>query len=482
MKIVSFKIVLALLILCQFSFVQIIKAQIWAPLSSGITTTNGSNHLGVFSMVADTALFAAGQFNIAGGNVAYNIAEWDGSNWSAVGGGIGTGIEDISSFVNSLIIYNGNLYAAGYFTKAGANDSAYNIAEWNNTDWVGLGKGIAPTVEDNLFRVICTTVFNGKLCVGGVFDTAGGMPAVNIAEWNGTTWSALGSGIGNLASFVNSLAVYNDTLYAAGFFQQAGADTVYNIAKWDGTNWKALGSGIGTGEGDDSSVVYSLTVYNGNLYAAGAFSTAGGTTAYNLAQWDGTAWSAVGQGIGAGAGDIYSYANTVAAINGNLYVGGYFNVAGGIAANSIAAWDGTNWSALGLGIGTGDSDTYSEVYPISEFAGNLCVGGRFYIAGGDSINNIAEYIPATGINEVSGSNGVSIYPNPNNGVLNIVIKNVVDRSQLQIYNLLGAKVYQAQITDNNTAVNLRNEAAGPYFYRVCTAEGNIIATGKFMIQ
>ncbi len=35
---------------------------------------------------------------------------------------------------------------------------------------------------------------------------------------------------------------------------------------------------------------------------------------------------------------------------GNLYAGGFFTFAGGVAANYIARWDGTSWSALGTGI------------------------------------------------------------------------------------------------------------------------------------
>ena len=36
---------------------------------------------------------------------------------------------------------------------------------------------------------------------------------------------------------------------------------------------------------------------------------------------------------------------------GNLFVGGWFTVVGDIPANHIACWNGTNWLALGSGIG-----------------------------------------------------------------------------------------------------------------------------------
>jgi hypothetical protein len=36
--------------------------------------------------------------------------------------------------------------------------------------------------------------------------------------------------------------------------------------------------------------------------------------------------------------------------SGDLYIGGSFTVVGGIVANGVAKWDGTNWSALGSGV------------------------------------------------------------------------------------------------------------------------------------
>ena len=62
-----------------------------------------------------------------------------------------------------------------------------------------------------------------------------------IAKWNGSSWSALGSGMNNS---VNSL-VFDDSgnLYAVGSFLFAGGVYARYVAKWDGNNWSALGSG-----------------------------------------------------------------------------------------------------------------------------------------------------------------------------------------------------------------------------------------------
>ncbi len=64
-----------------------------------------------------------------------------------------------------------------------------------------------------------------------------------------------------------------------------------NIAKWDGSAWSALGSGM-------NDAVHALAVDgSGNLVAGGSFTTAGGVSANHIAKWDGSAWSALGSGI-----------------------------------------------------------------------------------------------------------------------------------------------------------------------------------------
>ncbi|NOT30723.1 MAG: HYR domain-containing protein [Planctomycetes bacterium] len=60
------------------------------------------------------------------------------------------------------------------------------------------------------------------LYAGGYFGTAGGVPANGIAKWDGSSWTALGSGMNG---FVSALRGYDDgngpALYAGGGFTSA---------------------------------------------------------------------------------------------------------------------------------------------------------------------------------------------------------------------------------------------------------------------
>jgi hypothetical protein len=69
-------------------------------------------------------------------------------------------------------------------------------------------------------------------------------------------------------SDVYALAVSGGTLYAGGSFSQAGGSAANNIAQWNGSSWLPLGSGM-------NNSVKALAVSGSTLYVGGAFTTAG---------------------------------------------------------------------------------------------------------------------------------------------------------------------------------------------------------------
>jgi hypothetical protein len=109
-------------------------------------------------------------------------------------------------------------------------------------------------------------VSGNKVYAGGIFNTAGGNPVQNIAMWDGSSWSGLGSGMN---SWVFALAAVGNDLYAGGYFSTAGGvPTTSRLARWDGAAWSAVGAGSGI-----NSDVQSLVVSGDVMYVGGAIYT-----------------------------------------------------------------------------------------------------------------------------------------------------------------------------------------------------------------
>ncbi len=132
---------------------------------------------------------------------------------------------------------------------------------FSDADWVSLN----PAIPGSNFLVYATAMDgSGNLYIGGQFNVAGSVAANNIAKWNGSVWSPLGTGMNYI---VRALAVSGPNLYAGGDFSIAGGISASGVARWDGNSWSALGAGI--------SVVHALAVNGSDLYAGGSFNWAG---------------------------------------------------------------------------------------------------------------------------------------------------------------------------------------------------------------
>jgi len=252
-----------------------------------------------------------------------------------------------------------DLYAGGSFPGS--------VVRWDNwrDEWVQLG-GSPGTInhERNYMTTLCP--YDGHLVAGGDFTVptilASEDHCSNIGLWDGEAWHRMGCGFNNT---VYDLAVFDGDLYAAGAFDYAGGAPAAHLARWDGETWHDVGGTNGE--------VNALTVWNGELVIAGSFSQVDGMAASRIAAWDGAAWHTVGAGLGGTVQDLLVHED-------ELYAGGAFHD----TANRVARWDGSQWQPLGLGVD-------SIVYALGSHGGDLYAGGYFTNAGGAEANHIARW-------------------------------------------------------------------------------------------
>lgn len=205
-----------------------------------------------------------------------------------------------------------------------------------------------------------------QLVVGGLFDKADDEIVSNIALWDGSKWSPIGDPDGANGQ-VNAILSFdpdeagpsNPILVIGGAFTSVGGNPANHVAIWNGATWSAIPHGSGDGV---DGVVNALTVFDDDdagpnppsLYIGGNFATGGGITANHVIKWDGTNWSALGSPEGVAA-EVRALAVFDADDSGpgapQLIVGGDFvTTGGGLTVNRIASWNGTSWSALSPGV------------------------------------------------------------------------------------------------------------------------------------
>lgn len=306
----------------------------------------------------DGLLYVCGVFTFTprGGGTVQDLATWDGAVWGTVGGLTAANVVWDFVFNDS----NGDLYIAGTFTTiTGPTVAANSVAKWDGSSWTALGTGITGGAAD--VRAIAIDS-SSNIYVGGSFTTAGGGGAANIAMWNGAAWSALTTGTNGV---VRGLAVdSNDNLYVVGDFTTAGGVTVNNIAMWDGAAWSHLDNGVDTPDLGRSVDIDA----NDNVYFGGRFTDINAITMNNIAKWDGADWTA----LGTGTSDTVQEVNI---LEEELYIGGDFNTANGVTVNRIAKWTGTTFQAFDTGISTAGGDTVSSTG--IDNIGMVYIGGLF---------------------------------------------------------------------------------------------------------
>jgi len=275
-------------------------------------------------------------------DLAWPLAEYDGDGWRAVPG---IGAARDQGGVWSIVEFEGYLTVGGpglFLTDSGDELNVYQRREAGV--WVPVGGGRAADVWE-------LQVYQGRLYAGvGAVGVVG-----RLEVWDGATWSEVAD--------VNPQAMceYDGQLVLGGSFLAVNGELGYgNIASYDGATFAKLGQGL------DNSVM-ALTVYNGDLIAAGRFelSGTGGTALNHVGRWNGTGqWYPLGTGLP-------GTANTVDALLqfGDLLVAGGTFAYNALGISNIAQWNGTAWAPMS------QFETSNTVFALAAFEDRLYAGG-----------------------------------------------------------------------------------------------------------
>jgi hypothetical protein len=221
----------------------------------------------------------------------------------------------------------GHLLAGSFvFGSIAGGSFGADIARFDGTTLTGFGSspfssGANAVLEDS----------NGTIYCGGN----------GVYRRDGSIWTLLSTVASGLGANCRTLAeLPNGDLVVGGDLQLIPGSARPGVMRWDGSSWQQLGAGLASVAPAGNLVVSASRVReDGVLFVVG---TAGSTSF--AARFDGAVWQLL---PGPVSGQLISLEVLP---DGDVVVGGEFDSIAGVAAASIARFDGASWQAIGDGV------------------------------------------------------------------------------------------------------------------------------------
>lgn len=394
----------------------------------------------------ENKLYAGGIFTKADTLTSPYITVWDGKSWSRLND------EFPDARVKAIVKYKNAIYIGGWFETIGANLYVGGLAKWENGKWFKVATATKKDEFGNTVPAVVNglKVHNDKLYVFGDFSKIGTTTAYGLAEFDGSSWNGYPSASGDKNCSISTVIHHQDTLYIGGDFYNTKKTAIWNIAKWDGIAWNAIGNGIGP-------KVNELTIFHNKLYAAGRIFDSKGHSEGGIVKWDGKEWSSIN------ASSLSDEVYTILVYQNNLYAGGYFKQRpSDTFTHSLSYWDESDWHPV-------DSSMDNGIECITPSSHNsLYIGGGFSSINGDSITRITEYVTTSSFIKTEKDNSkLQVYPNPAQNWIEIITDFPSENVLLQLFDIQGKPLRQEIIHPlHKMAINISELSNGIYILRL----------------
>lgn len=410
----------------------------------------------------------------------------------------GIGFNDV---VYALALQGDNILVGGLFTATGtgvlknhlvrlnSNGLVDNTFVNNNFQYVGTSP------NGTLFYIKAITLdSSGRILVGGSFG--------NVNSYAGTLKSKIVrlSANGNPDNTFKSIlstdsgAVHNITLLDDQTIVIGGINLKIpskNVILYKVTSTGDLDPNFIVGQAVDVQTglmnVTDIAKNNGKLVVVGYFNSYNNSGLSNIVQINSNGvldgLSVFNPGVSSN-GVINSVA--VDTSNNNLIIGGNFSSFNGNSASKIARLtvNSTFDPSFNIGIGfdPGANNSYS-IFDIKLQDSKIVAGGHFTKFNGIDAKYITRLSQDNPViqgrknmyTEEKAAKGISIYPNPSEGIFNIDFREYDEsKFDITIYNALGQLIHKASVTPQNTnQIDLTSFGAGSYFITLQNANETI---------
>jgi uncharacterized repeat protein (TIGR03803 family) len=415
-----------------------------------------------------------------------------------------------------LLASNGLLY--GLTTTGGANNLGtiftYNIGTGAYADIHDFGSGTdAQTPHGSLIEA----AFDGKLY--GMSESGGANGGGTIFSYNRyTNTEAIVYTLGTIHDgeqpYGSLLNVRDSLLY--GLTLRGGdaggpgtiidynlvepyTDTVlYSFGSNDTDSQNPYGSLIQAGNG----WLYGMSRYGGNYNKGSIFgfyySDSLLTDTFLYAFGNGNdAQAPYGSFLDGGSGTLYAMTQNGGANGLGTIFGFNYNTEQEVVLYSFAGGNDGSMpqgslikASNGLLYGmtqAGGTNSKGTIFKFS-LSGNAETALYSFGSGADGATPFADLIEVdgiptvtAGISPIASSEGkLSLFPNPTSGRFTVKLTGGQSDVPVEVYDVLGNKVYQSVLNNTQNTINLNNQPAGIYFVYLNTADG--IVTGKVVVE
>ncbi len=404
------------------------------------------------------------------------VMSYTGSTWAPVGtpGGVSTsGVR----FTNIGFDKAGDPICV--FADKGASPTYGVVAKvYTAGAWSNIGTNSATISGTNTYYV-SMAVANDT--VYSAFELGNYHMSVMKCAVTGSTWTNVGpADVNGDSAAYESVAVDKNGVVYVAFQDNAVYLNGISVMKYAAGTWQYVGARNFT---NGKAVYPSIQIDPLNNMPVVAYSSYGSGTEANVERFDGTTWNFVG--LPGFSNDWSSYMSLTIDSKGAYYVA--YSDWGNEVKNqgqencTVEKYDtkvDTAWNVLPLGGGSCSQNgaTYE--------ACTVDANGSVYVTYSSYGAFVKELDCPLSINEINGNRNIqaSVYPNPSHGSFTVALQNAPENSHVTVFNVLGENIYTAKLTSDKTEVNLTNQSAGIYLYRILDENGKVLSTGKLIIQ
>ncbi len=398
---------------------------------------------------------------------------------------------------NGTAWVNDQLYTFTF--DANNNETGYFVQDWTGSAWVNSYQYIYTYDAQNngvsdlsqTWSGLAWTNINQSLYT---YDANNNEILDTYQTWNGSAWTNVSQNIftynannteANETQQTWSGSAWTNTYVYYYTYNANKYETNETDQKWTGSAWVNTYQYTYTYDANNNCITNLSQSWTGSAWVNNDLYT----YAYNANNayisaveqvWSGSAWALSAQTVYA-----YDANNNMTSEIDESWIGIWvandeyvytYNANNYRIWEDYQTWIGSGWVNTTIYGYTFDADNADLSFSEKDYD----VTGTKVISGDSSYNYLHEVL---GVNSLSArQSNISVYPNPSNGKFTIQWSALTDHSYLRIYNTASEQVISLNLSEKTNEVDLSKQGGGFYLYRVVDGSGQLIGTGKIVVE